>query len=122
MSNLASHRTAADLKHPIEIPQCVKLYASGAGNADRVFLFPYKGKLSPRKVAIMAEDLAEFYPRTTMLKLERAVRNTAERCAWTRIEPFEGRYGDTMASFRGDGWMNMRKASAVIIFDTVHGD
>ena len=122
MSNLASYRTAADLKHSIEIPQCVKLYAPGAGNADRVFLFPYKGKLSQRKVSIMAEDLAEFYPRETRMTLERAIRNTAERCAWTRVALHESDNGQQMVTMRGDGWMNMRQADAVIIFDTVHKD
>ena len=117
-----TYRTATDLKHPIEIPRCVKLYAPGAGNADKVFLFPYNGRLSERKVSIMADRLAAFYPRQSMRALERAIRNTAERCAWTRIENFPGRYSGQVCSFRGDGWMNTRHADAVIIFDTVHGD
>lgn len=117
-----THLTAADLKHDIEIPKCVKLYAPGAGNSDHVFLFPYNGRLSMRKVSIMADYLAPFYPRQTAAALERAIRNTAERCSWTHIRTFEGRYGNLMCEFRGDGWMNMRGADAVIIFKTVHGD
>ena len=119
---MKAYLTAAELKHAIELPKCVKLYAPGAGNNDNVFIFPYGGRLSARKVSIMADDLAPFYRRMSYDQLERAIRNTAERCTWTHIETFPGRYGNLMCTFRGDGWMNMRSAEHVIIFKTVHGD
>lgn len=109
--------TAADLSHSIEIAKCVKLYAFGSGNHDRVYIFPYRGKLSPAKVGIMAEHLQPFYPHTELATRERAIRNLAERCAWTSIKPYSGRYGNPMVEFRGDGWMNIRAAEAVIIFN-----
>ena len=116
-----THLTAAVLKHDIELEQCLKLY-TGSGNNSRVFFFPYRGRLSMRKVSIMADYLAEFYPRLTTAEREYAIRNTAERCSWTHIDIHSGRYGDPLCTFRGDGWMNMRDKKAVIVFKPVHGD
>lgn len=110
-----SYIKAGTLSHSIELAKCVKLYAG----LDGVFFFPYRGALSERKITLMAADLMEFYPDQSLTGLEHAIRNIAERCAWTSI----GKAQDNgMVEFRGDGWMNMRKGSAVIIFNTYTGD
>lgn len=109
--------TADKLQRTITIPHCVKLYA-GSGNRDRIFIFPYRGRLSVSKIARMAVDLMEFYPDESMRACINSVRNLAERCAWTEIQPMLDRYDKDMVQLRGDGWMNMRESSAVIIFST----
>lgn len=123
-----SHITADKLSHSIELAHCVKLYAPGAGNQDRVFLFPYRGRLSARKVTLMAADLMEFYPGESLSACEYAVRNLGERCAWTSIsQPVTSSHPTvgqdvTLVTLRGDGWSNMRDPNAVVIFKTYTGD
>ena len=115
-----SYIKAGTLSHSIELAKCVKLYAG----LDGVFLFPYRGKLSGSKIARMAVDLMEFYPNESLHVCIHAVTNLAERCSWTHIgrpvtfsHPSLGQ-DMTTVTLRGDGWMNMREPSAVIIFNT----
>lgn len=110
-------KTAADYPDGVEFAHVVKFY----GTNERMFLFPYTGKLTERKITLMAADLMQHYPNESLSACENVVRNLSERCGWVRIEPAQDMDGWTMNHVRGDGWMNIRPSDRIIVHETCVG-
>ncbi len=99
----------------------VKFYGTGGGQHDKLFIFPYTGSLTDQKITLMAADLMQYYPRESLTTCEDAIRNLAERCSQTMIGRALPRDGVSTCVIRGDGWMNMRHPSAIIVHESGMG-